>query len=238
LPRGWAYYGACFREAIKQRGLVALALLMALSVITVGAVILFVFTDMGSWKFLKSFPLLELVIVFITFFGGLLLGLFLFLYLGTAMLASATSRLKGEGGSARKGMGAAAAKAGLIFRSIRHLGAYSGGSDIFSASILLYEDFMGFRSARERSKMLSSSLGKEVESAELFGSRMYWLCLCLPIPIIIITVTTGRSVGLSDLGIIALLALFIAASLWLMGMNLAAIQTLKAKSYLEVTSTA
>ena len=238
MPKGWAYYSTCFREAINQRGLVALALLMALSLITIGAVVLFVLTDMGSWKFLKSFPILELVIVFITFFGGMLLSLFLFLYLGTAMLTSATSRLKGEGGSARLGMGAASAKAGLIFRSIRHLGAYSGGSDIFFASILLGEEFMGFRSARERSRMLSSSLGKEVESAEYFGSLLYWLCLCLPIPIIIVTVTAGREAGLSDFGIVALLALFIAVSLWLMGMNLAAIQTLRAKSYIEVTSTA
>jgi hypothetical protein len=238
MPKGWALYAGCFKEAFKLRGQALLAITLSVSIVTISAGVLFAISNSSHLAIVGSLPLLELIIFFITLVGGIVLLLFIYIFLDMAMLANATSVLRGRRGSAVQGIRITMQKSSTIFHSIRYFVAYLGGADFFFPSIILCEEFKGYRNARERSAILYPTLGKEVESAELFGSRMYWLSVLSILPAIWLVLSIGRELGLSETGIIGLLIVIIIILLWLMGMNLAAIQTLRARKYLEVTSMA
>lgn len=232
MPGGFALFRKCYGETIRQRSMVILALLMALCILSVGATVLYVFMNIFEWEI---FPLLTMVIFFANFIGGFVMVIIIFLFFNAAMLSAAILRSRGEPSSVSRGLGMVAAKQGVILKIRNGLNRQSS-NDMFFTAILLNEDFMGYSSARERSNLLTSGLSPVVTSADSIGSTMNMIPFTLFILLIPVAFIGGTALGLSGYGQLLLVIIVVASLLWLMGMNIAAVQTLRAKSYVEVTS--
>ncbi len=234
MPGGFALYRQCYGETIRQRSMLALAFLMALGVLSVGATVLYVFINMFVWDI---FPLLTIVIFFANFILGMVLVVLIYLFLSAVMLSTAILNSRGEPSSVSRGWGMLAGKRGVILRSFRQAFGRRTSNDMFFMAILINEDFMGYWSTRERSHLFASGLSPAVTSADSMGSFMNFIPFVLFILLIPVAFIGGTALGLSGIGQLMLVIIIVVCLLWLFGLNTAAVQTLRARYYVEVTST-